>query len=106
MPRFESFLPSQPVRSLRFDFQAWENRRHSRGSGLTRLENEEALSSEVRRRRIQSCKSWLRLVELMRSHVANLEADEHYPEDDDDEVTIRLAEVRCTNGDLPTGTRS
>ena len=38
--------------------------------------------------------------------VANLEADEHYPEDDDDQVMIRLAEVRCTNGDLPTGTRS
>jgi hypothetical protein len=53
-------------------------------SGLTRLGNEQALSSEVRHRRIQSCKSWLRLIELMRFHVANLEADEHYPENDDD----------------------
>ncbi len=31
MPRFESSRPSQPVRSLRCDFQVWENRRHSRG---------------------------------------------------------------------------
>ena len=53
-------------------------------SGLTRLGNEQALSSEVRHRRIQSCKSWLRLIELMRFHVANFEADEHCPEDDDD----------------------
>jgi hypothetical protein len=50
--------------------------------------------------------TWLRLVELVRIHLANLEADEHYPEDDDDQVMIRLAEVRCTNGDLPTGMRS
>jgi hypothetical protein len=52
--------------------------------GLTRLETEEALSSEVRRQRMRSCRSWLRLIELMRLHVANLEGDEHYPEDDDD----------------------
>jgi subtilase family serine protease len=31
MPRFESWRPSHPVRSLRCDFQVWENRRHSRG---------------------------------------------------------------------------
>jgi hypothetical protein len=30
IPRFESWRPSQPVRSLRCDFQVWENRRHSR----------------------------------------------------------------------------
>jgi hypothetical protein len=29
IPRFESWRPSQPVRSLRCDFQVWENRRHS-----------------------------------------------------------------------------
>ena len=31
IPRFESWRPSQPVRSLRCDFQVWENRRHSGG---------------------------------------------------------------------------
>jgi hypothetical protein len=31
--RFESSRPSQPVRSLRCDFQVWENRRHSRAGG-------------------------------------------------------------------------
>ena len=31
IPRFESWHPSQPVRSLRCDFQVWENRRHFRG---------------------------------------------------------------------------
>src|SRR6266404_4429047 len=29
IPRFESWRPSHPVRSLRCDFQVWENRRHS-----------------------------------------------------------------------------
>src|SRR6266446_10041937 len=32
--RFESFQGSQPVRSRRCDFQAWENRRYSRCSVL------------------------------------------------------------------------
>ncbi len=32
--RFESSRPSQPVRSLRSDFRAWENRRHSGGLGF------------------------------------------------------------------------
>src|SRR5712671_6947689 len=38
IPRFESWRPSQPVRSLRCDFQVWENRRHSRvWSAMPRL---------------------------------------------------------------------
>ena len=42
IPRFESWRPSQPVRSLRCDFQAWENRRHSRGlAGNGRVFGEE-----------------------------------------------------------------
>jgi hypothetical protein len=31
--RFESYIPSQPVRSLLFDFRVWVNRRHSRTEG-------------------------------------------------------------------------
>jgi hypothetical protein len=30
---FESYMASQPVRSLRRGFQVWENRRPSRGLG-------------------------------------------------------------------------
>src|SRR5258708_6773961 len=42
IPRFESWRPSQPVRSLRCDFQVWENRRHSRGlAGNGRVFGEE-----------------------------------------------------------------
>ena len=42
IPRFESWRPSQPVRSLRCDFQVWENRRHSRGlTGNGRVFGEE-----------------------------------------------------------------
>src|SRR6266849_1942348 len=42
IPRFESWLPSQPVGSLRCDFQLWDNRRHSRGlAGNGRVFGEE-----------------------------------------------------------------
>ncbi len=42
IPRFESWRPSQPVGSLRCDFQVWENRRHSRGlAGNGRVFGEE-----------------------------------------------------------------
>src|SRR6266853_502974 len=42
IPRFESWRPSQPVGSLRCDFQVWENRRHSRGlAGYGRVFGEE-----------------------------------------------------------------
>ncbi len=42
IPRFESWHPSQPVGSLRCDFQVWENRRHSRGlAGNGRVFGEE-----------------------------------------------------------------
>src|SRR6266481_3786848 len=41
-PRFESWRPSHPVRSLRCDFRVWENRRHSRGlAGNGRVFGEE-----------------------------------------------------------------
>ncbi len=49
IPRFESWHPSQPVRSLRCDFQVWENRRHSRGlagNGRVFGEENQALPTE------------------------------------------------------------
>src|SRR6266478_2704961 len=42
IPRFESWRPSHPIRSLRCDFQVWENRRHFRGlAGNGRVFGEE-----------------------------------------------------------------
>ena len=51
IPRFESWRPSQPVRSLRCDFQVGEKRRHSRGlAGNGRVSGEEnpALTTQGR----------------------------------------------------------
>ncbi len=61
IPRFESWHPSQPVRSLRCDFQVWENRRHSRGlAGNGRVFGEEnrALPTEVVRAE-EELRAWL-----------------------------------------------
>ena len=49
IPRFESWRPSQPVGSLRCDFQVWENRRHSgglAGNGRVFGEKNRALPTE------------------------------------------------------------
>src|SRR5258706_3118778 len=76
-PRFESWRPSQPVRSLRCDFQVWENRRHSRGLAGNGFLQLAAKSGNARARfTCASCGHGMKLVR--RSRVGDLSNAENH----------------------------